>query len=155
MNAIALLLSPIFCLTAAAKDIPVMQNATVISQDIGSRDRGQAFVPLFGSIYAVPLTRSWNRVIVQTSQHRMEWVEKGNKFIVLPVHGTISFYQDKEYFIVLDSRGKKHKFILIGMEQLNGTRHEIRTAPGATSPAPGATRNISCLDSRGNPNHQS
>ncbi|MBN1570724.1 MAG: hypothetical protein JXA73_22975 [Acidobacteria bacterium] len=130
MRRLALLMLLFVCIPTLAKEKPVMQKAKVISQDIGSRDRGVYAAPIGSGIIGIPLRDTWNIVLVETEKHRMEWHEKGEKFIVLAVNGEIEFYQDKDNFIVLDSKGKKHKFSLVHMEAI-----EKQKAPKSLSPA--------------------
>jgi hypothetical protein len=66
------------------------------------------------AMIAVPIYRQSNTVQVDVAQYRYTWVESGRNQIILPVGGRIQFYQDKNWFIILDSAGKKHKFGLVG-----------------------------------------
>ena len=103
---------------AFAKPKPVMESAKVISQDIGAYRNGVAVMPVGTMLAGVPIVRRSDIVVVQTDKYRLTWSEIGRKFIVLPVNGTVSFYRDKNSFIVLDSEGKKHKFALIHAEEI-------------------------------------
>jgi hypothetical protein len=108
-------------LTAPAfgKPKPAMEQAKVISQQIGAYKNGVAMMPIGTMVAGVPIMRSSDVVVVQTDKYRFTWSEVGRKFIVLPVNGTIAFYRDKNSFVVLDSEGKKHKFALIHAEAID------------------------------------
>jgi hypothetical protein len=94
--------------------------AKVIYQDIGSENRGTAVLPLAGGIAGVPITRSTNIVMIETKTYRVTMVEDARKnFIVLPVNGTVQFYEEKERIIILDSKNKKHKFVVTHAEKIN------------------------------------
>lgn len=92
-----------------------VEHAKVISQSMNSSQAGTYNAPIGSATVAVPLYRRSNVVVVETNDYRFEWSESGNKPIVLPVNGTIDFYRDGDWFIVLDSHHKKHKFGLVGM----------------------------------------
>jgi len=91
------------------------EHATVISQSLSSSAAGTYNAPIGNATVAVPIYRKSNIVVVETDDYRFEWSESGNKNIILPVNGSIEFYRDGDWFIVLDSKHKKHKFALIGM----------------------------------------
>ena len=66
----------------------------------------------------MPIHRQSSITVIETSTMRMTWAEIGRKWIALPVHGKIMFYQDGDKFIVLDSGNRKHKFALQHMETI-------------------------------------
>jgi hypothetical protein len=123
MRSRALLTAALMCssVLAFAKDQPEYHSAKVISQDVNSYNHGVAVVPLGNVIAGVPITRRSNIVTVETSKHRLTWSEAGKNTLILPVNETIQFYQDGNWFIVLDSKKKKHKFALIHAEALEGS----------------------------------
>ena len=94
-----------------------MEHGKVLSQNMDSSQSGTYNAPLFNGTVAVPIYRRSNLVVVETDHYRLEWSEVGNKTIILPVNGTIEFYRDGDWFIVQDSKHKKHKFALVGMTQ--------------------------------------
>ncbi len=76
-----------------------------------------------------PLVRYSNTVIVKTAHEKMTWAEVSSyatgtgtqdvqNAIPLPVHGTIQYYQDGNWFIVLDAVKKKHKFSVVHLESI-------------------------------------
>jgi hypothetical protein len=108
---------------ASAMKQTEFQTAKVISQDIQSHEVDR------GAMTRTPLVRYSNTVVVETASQRMTWVEVSSyatgtrtqdvaNAIPLPVHGTIQFYQDGNWFIVLDSSKKKHKFSLVHLESI-------------------------------------
>ena len=103
----------------AAKKVPI-QTAKVISQEIGSYNGGAAVVPFGGMLVGVPITRTSDIVVWETASQRLTLSEAITRrgAIVLPVNGTVQFYQDGKWFIVLDSVRKKHKFSLVHMETM-------------------------------------
>ncbi len=105
-------------LPAAAHKLVPLQSAKVISQNIGASNGGAVAMPIGTMLVAVPITRQSNIVVVETSHNRLTWSEVGKHMLVLPVNETIQFYQDGNWFVVLDSKHKKHKFALIHEESL-------------------------------------
>ena len=58
-----------------------------------------------------------NVVVVDVGRIRYQWLESRNRHpIVLTVNTDVRFYRDKNWFVILDSGGGKHKFSLIGSE---------------------------------------
>ncbi|MGD0199144.1 MAG: hypothetical protein ABSD27_00180 [Bryobacteraceae bacterium] len=91
------------------------ERARVLSQNMHSSPVGAYAAPIGNATIAVPIYRRSNYVVVETDTHRLEWSEVGSSAIILPVNGSIEFYRDGNWFIVLDSKKKKHKFALVGM----------------------------------------
>jgi len=75
-------------------------------------------MPMGTGLVGVPINRHSNVVVVQAENERMTWVEVGNNSIILPVNGSVNFYRDNKWFIVLDAKSKKHKFSMIHMESI-------------------------------------
>ena len=105
---------------AYAKHAHTFLSAHVVEQHVDSTDTGEAFVPIGSILFHVPLRRSSDTVVVDTPMYRMIWQEKITRrgFVTLPVHGNIDFYQDGAWFVVLDAKGRKHKFSAIHIESL-------------------------------------
>ncbi len=76
-------------------------------------------MPLGRGLIGVPITRNSDIVVVETATQRLTWAEAGRKFVILPVNGTIHFYRDGNWFIVLDSKKNKHKFGLVHLEAIS------------------------------------
>lgn len=102
-------------------------KAKVLSQEIGTQSNGAYAGPLLGGVFAIPLNRPVNRVVLETPCCKLRMVELGEKVIVLPVNGEIQYYLDRERVIILDTKKKKHKFALVGQ-----TVKSSATAAGAT-----------------------
>jgi hypothetical protein len=100
---------------ALAGDKHEMEHGTVISQDVNSSQAGTYNAPIGNASVSIPIYRRSNSVAVETDTYTYQWNEVGNKTIILPVNGEIEFYRDGDWFIVLDSKHKKHKFALVGM----------------------------------------
>jgi hypothetical protein len=98
-----------------AEKKPTFESAKVLSQDMNSSPAGTYAAPIGNATVAMPLYRRSNHVVVETGTQILEWNEVGSTTIVLPVNGFIQFYRDGNWFIVLDSKNKKHKFALVGM----------------------------------------
>jgi hypothetical protein len=95
------------------------EHGRVISQDLNSSNAGIYNAPVGTATVAVPIYRRSNVVVVETQSYRYQWLERGRNAIILPVNGEIEFYRDGDLFVVLDSKGKKHKFSLVGMTALS------------------------------------
>jgi hypothetical protein len=104
--------------SSAAKEAPECTRAKIISQDLTTADRGAYAMPVGNATVAIPLTTRTNRVVIETPKARMELIEAGDGAIILPVDGEAEFCADKDYLVVLDSKKKKHKFIVVGLKTL-------------------------------------
>lgn len=114
------LLLALSLLPAFAAEKPRMETAKVLDQEIASHDGGLYIAPIGRATVAVPINRETNYVAVDTGTEVMEWMEATRTLIVLPVNGRIEFYREKNWFIVLDPRGKKHKFSLLSLRVKEG-----------------------------------
>ena len=65
---------------------------------------------------SVPIYRRSSRVVVETDSQILELVETAPNLVVLAVNGSVEFYRDGDWFVVLDAKKKKHKFALVGMK---------------------------------------
>ena len=95
------------------------ETATVISQNLGSSPAGTYRGPLGSGQATVPINIKSNIVVVETGDYRYTWQEftrspNWHHFVVLTVNDKVKFYRDGQWFVVLDSQGKKHNFTLIG-----------------------------------------
>lgn len=121
MRDLLLLACLVLCVPALAKSTPELRTAKVISQNIGIDNNGAAAMPVGTMLVAVPLRRRTNVVVIETTKADVTLSELGNgkHVIVLPVNGTVQFYRDGEKVIILDSKGKKHKFAIVHIEEMN------------------------------------
>jgi hypothetical protein len=119
MKALLLFFCLTFCaLPGFARKLVPLQTGKVVWQNIGSYNGGAVGMPI-GTMYAaIPIVRQSNTVVIETGNERLTWSETGRHMLVLPVNGTIQFYQDGKWYIVLDSQRKKHKFALVHMETI-------------------------------------
>ncbi len=101
-----------------AKNKHPVQSARVVSQQITNYNNGAVVLPLYGGLVGAPIIRQSNIVIVDTDSARLTWSEAGRSIIVLTEGEEVNFYQSRDYFIVLDSRGRKHRFALLHAETL-------------------------------------
>jgi hypothetical protein len=95
------------------------ETATVVSQDLGSNSAGVYSGPVGSGQIAAPINLRSNVVVVDTGAYKYTWSEytrspNWHHFIVLTVNDKVKFYRDDQWFVVLDSQNKKHKFSLIG-----------------------------------------
>jgi len=107
-----LLSSLLLALTVNAEKPHNWETAKVISQNLGSAAAGTYSAPIGDATVAVPLYRQWNVVVVETEQYRYEWQEQSERKVILTVNDYVRFYRDGNWFIVMDSKNKKHKFAL-------------------------------------------
>lgn len=115
MKSLAALLPLLLCISAFSEKEHEIEHGIVISQNLNSSPAGTYNAPIGTATVAVPIYRRSNIVVIETEEYRMQWTEAGTKPIILPVNGSIEFYRDGDWFIVLDSKHKKHKFGLAGM----------------------------------------
>lgn len=116
MKALILLATLTLPLTLAAKPRPTLESAVVVSQSIDTYNAGSAYMPLYGGIVGVPITRRTNIVVVETREERMTWSEADKKTLVLGEGSIVEFYRYKNYFVVPDGRHKKYRFSLTHLE---------------------------------------
>ncbi len=105
---------------AAKKPIP-WETAHVVSQDISSETVGSHNAPYFGvgTPRTVTDSTATSKVVVDVGTLRYTWNERYVvNPVILVVNTDIQFYRDKDWFIVLDSKGKQHRFTLVGMAKL-------------------------------------
>lgn len=116
----AILFVCLLCLSlpSFAKEAPETHPAKIISQDIGSEDHGIAVMPVGSILAGIPIARTHDIVVIETTKYRLTLSEIGRKFIVLPVNDTIQISQEGNQIVVLDSKKKKHKFAVIHAEKL-------------------------------------
>jgi tetratricopeptide (TPR) repeat protein len=101
--------------TTSSKEQHNWERGKVIAQDLSSSRAGTYAGPIGTATVAVPIYRRSNTVVIETDNYRYEWSEVGRSLVVLPVNGFVDFYRDGNWFIVLDSKQKKHKFTLVSM----------------------------------------
>lgn len=126
-KAILVLIAGMITLPACAKRQPVpLETGTVVSQEIGAYRVGAAVAPIGTMLVGVPIMRRSDIVVIETPTARMTWSEylssRRGRPVVLTVNGPVQFYQDKGWFIVLDTAGKPHKFSLVHEELLTPPR---------------------------------
>jgi hypothetical protein len=118
--------SSVLLLTAAvsvlAETPHQWEAATVVSQNLGSSRAGVYEGPLGSGRVTAPINLKSNIVVVETAGYKYTWQEftrspNWHHFVVLIVNEEVKFYRDGQWFVVLDSEGKKHKFTLIGAEK--------------------------------------
>lgn len=123
MKILACLLLLLSTTAYAAKTPPVMETATVVSQDLSSNQSGYAVVPIGRGVYGAPLMSRSNEVTVETATQRITWIESPNRHpLILPVNGKVQFYRDNQWFVVRDMKNKKHKFGIVHLESI-AVRH--------------------------------
>jgi hypothetical protein len=105
---------------------PKWEEATVISQNLGSQPAGAYAAPLGNGTVAVPIYAHSNIVVIDTDHSRLTLTEPnlGGAIIfrrsysstplILPVNGNVQFYRNGDWFIFMDRKHKKHRFSLIG-----------------------------------------
>jgi len=94
---------------------PVLEHGVVLSQEITATRNGVYAAPIGTAAIAVPIYGRSNVVVIETESTQYTWSEATRRgTIVLTVNAPVEFYRDGNWFIVLDSKGRKHRFALIG-----------------------------------------
>jgi len=122
VHVVLLLLATSSCASVTAEKPHQWETARVVSQNLGSSPAGVYSAPVGTGSIAAPIYLRSNIVVVDTGDYRYTWQEftrspNWHHFVVLTVNDEVKFYRDGQWFVVLDSRGKKHKFALIGAEK--------------------------------------
>jgi hypothetical protein len=102
------------CAAVIAAEPQQWENATVISQTIGSSPMGECGGQFDGKSNTVVVDTGRYRYSLQEITGGPDW----HHFIVLTGHDRIAheqvkFYRDGHRFVVLDDQGMKHKFCLL------------------------------------------
>jgi len=112
----------LFSVSSEAAKKPISwETAHVVSQDISSETVGSHNAPYFGvgTPRTVTDSTATSKVVVDVGTIRYTWSERFIvKPVILTVNTDIHFYRDKDWFVVVDAKGKQHRFALVGMEQL-------------------------------------
>ena len=95
---------------------PTWEVGKVLRQDYRSEASGTYSTAVGAGVAAIPVYRTFNRVTVETDAYVYQWAEIGRGAVILAVNGQVRFYREKDLFVVLDSKKKKHKFALVGMQ---------------------------------------
>ena len=106
--------------SVAKKPIP-WEVGLVVSQDISSETVGFHNAPYFGVGPPRTITDSTatSKVVVDVGTIRYTWNERYVvNPVILTVNTDIQFYRDKNWFVVMDAKGKTHRFSLAGMAKL-------------------------------------
>ena len=107
---VTVVLSVVRLMAAADGFPPYWQGAIVVSQNLSSSSSTLRLREHRKTTYSDWL---WNRVTVQTTTQVLDWCEVGTKPLAFPVNGFIQFYRDGDLYVVLDKKGKKHKFAVV------------------------------------------
>ena len=101
----------VVCLMAAADGFPpYWQGAKVLSQNLTSSSSTLSVREYRKTTNPYWL---WNRITIQTTTQVLDWWEIGTKPLAFPVNGFIQFYRDGDLYVVLDKKGKKHRFAVV------------------------------------------
>lgn len=99
---------------------PQWQHGTVLGQETQSVYSGSYEAWVHGVYVNVPTYRNINTLTVETECYRYVWQEApmfhGN--VILPINGTVNFYQDGSSFIIIDIKNRKHKFSILSWTQV-------------------------------------
>ena len=114
---IFMLLLAVFGPVAIAKEIKML-HCRVLDQQMETQDRGGVVVPLNGMLVGVPMSTWSNVITIQSLNGRSTSVlrQTDKHPLILNVGSETEFYVDNGIFCFLDSKGKKHTFVLMHME---------------------------------------
>lgn len=120
MKVLALILMMSVSTVLAAKDPkPDWQKAVVVDQLDSLASYGTDGLPL---AFGIPAKRQHKILVLDTEQGFRVTLEETawriSDFLILTVNESVSYYKDKNGFIMLDAKGKKHKFALLREERL-------------------------------------
>ena len=103
----------------AAKDKPDWQKALVIDQLDRLGSGGADDLP---RMFGIPAQRQHKILVLDSEQGFRVTLEetawRREDFLILTVNQSVSYYKEKDAFIMLDLKGKKHKFALLREEKL-------------------------------------
>jgi hypothetical protein len=103
----------------AAKAKPDWQKAVVIDQLDTLYSGATDSLPM---AFGIPAKRQHKILVLDTEQGFRVTLEETawrlEDFLILTVNQSVSYYKEKDAFIMLDFKGKKHKFALLREEKL-------------------------------------
>jgi hypothetical protein len=103
----------------AAKPTPDWKKAVVIDQLSSLSGRGTDDLP---RMFGIPAQRQHKVLVLDTEEGFRITLEETawriEDFLILTVNQSVSYYMEKDAFIMLDAKGKKHKFALLRKERL-------------------------------------
>ncbi len=115
-----------FALPGSAKNSMPLQSAKVISQKIDSFNDGARVMTMGDAMTGHPPVDASSTVVIETANSRLtlvetiharvSWIQKRPSALVLPVNGTIQFYRDGNWLVILDPNHKKHRFEIVHEE---------------------------------------
>lgn len=96
------------------------ETGLVVSQDQGAEKSGNYQGPLFGGQISMPLYARWNLTVIECDGYQYALAEPGRNLLILPINDEIQFYRDDGQLVMLDQRGRKHKFNILKKTRLLG-----------------------------------
>ena len=109
---------------AAKEPKPDWQKAVVVDQLDTLRSGGADDLP---RMFGLPAKRQHKILVLDTEQGFRVTLEETawrlEDFLILTVNESVSYYREKDAFIILDLKGKKHKFALLREEKLSKLSH--------------------------------
>lgn len=120
MKMLAVVLMAIVSTVLAAKEPkPDWQKAVVIDQLDTLSSGGADDLP---RMFGIPAKRQHKILVLDTEQGFRVTLEETawrlEDFLILTVNQSVSYYEEKDALIMLDAKGKKHKFVLLRKEKL-------------------------------------
>jgi hypothetical protein len=119
MKILPLILMVTVSTVLAAKPTPDWKKAVVIDQLSSLSGRGTDDLP---RMFGIPAQRQHKVLVLDTEEGFRITLEETawriEDFLILTVNQSVSYYMEKDAFIMLDAKGKKHKFALLRKEKL-------------------------------------
>lgn len=119
MKILAVIFMVSVSIVLAAKDKPDWQKAVVIDQLDTLSSGGADDLP---RMFGIPAKRQHKILVLDTEQGFRVTLEETawrlEDFLILTVNQSVSYYEEKDALIMLDAKGKKHKFVLLRKEKL-------------------------------------
>jgi hypothetical protein len=116
---VAVLMATVSTVLAAKDPKPDWQKAVVVDQLDRLSSGGADDLP---RMFGIPAQRQHKILVLDTEQGFRVTLEETawrlEDFLILTVNQSVSYYKEKDSFIMLDAKGKKHKFALLREEKL-------------------------------------
>lgn len=113
------LMAVVSTVLAAKEPKPDWQKAVVIDQLDTLSSGGADDLP---RMFGIPAKRQHKILVLDTEQGFRVTLEETawrlEDFLILTVNQSVSYYEEKDALIMLDAKGKKHKFVLLRKEKL-------------------------------------
>jgi TonB family protein len=124
------LLLPAMEIGLAEKKPVKTEKGKVTDQRVVMKETGAKATSTGGSILTMtPVYKKYNYIKIETEEHRYAMSQQNETPLMLTIGESVEFYREKDKLVLLDSKGKKHKFAVIQVENIQVAQPEAPRVP--------------------------